>query len=146
MKLQSAERRCCIRLTVLILLASASLSTSPALAFDACYSDVVGIWRGPVLNGMGIQDMTTSFAIGADGTLVGWYHIEDALPVDGTLSEFRETGPCSGDFHWHDRDGSGTVHIKFQPELGRFLGRWGLDRSVPGNLFDGYRRGPTPVS
>jgi hypothetical protein len=41
---------------------------------------------------------------------------------------------------------SGTVHIRFQPELGRFLGRWGLDQAVPGNVFDGYRRGPPAVS
>jgi hypothetical protein len=45
-----------------------------------------------------------------------------------------------------DRDGSGTVQIRFQPEFGRFLGRWGLDRPVPGNVFNGYRRRPPAVS
>jgi hypothetical protein len=33
-------------------------------------------------------------------------------PVDGTLTDFRETGPCSGNVHWHDRDGSSTVPIR----------------------------------
>ena len=81
--------------------------------------------------------MTTSFSLGADGRLVGKYHVEDDVPLDGTLTDFRETGPCSGEFRWRDRDGSGTVNIRFQPEFGRFLGRWGLDRSTPSNVFNG---------
>jgi hypothetical protein len=76
---------------------------------------------------------------------VGRYHIEDVDPFDGTLTDLQETAPCEGDFRWHDHDGSGTVHIHFQPELGRFLGRWGLDRPVPGNVFNGYRRRPPAV-
>ena len=108
--------------------------------------DSVGIWRGPVVNGSGVQDMTTSFSLSTDGRLVGRYHIEDTVPLDGTLTDFRETGPCSGRFRWRDRDGSGTVQIRFQPELGRFLGRWGVDRPVQDNVFDGYRRRPPAVS
>jgi len=146
MKFWSADRRIFIPLTALMVLANANLPAPAAQALNGCYSDVVGTWRGPVLNDVGIQDMTTSFSIGADGTLVGRYHIEGALPLDGTLTDYRETGHCSGDFHWHDRDGSGTVHLRFQPELGRFLGHWGLDRPTPGNVFNGYRSGPMPVS
>jgi hypothetical protein len=123
-----------------------SVHAPDALALSACYSEAVGTWRGPVLNGLGIQDMTTSFSLDTDGRLVGRYHIQDAVPLDGTLTDFRETEPCSGDFIWHDRDGSGTVHVRFQPELGRFLGRWGLDGPMPGNVFNGYRSRPPAVS
>ena len=90
--------------------------------------------------------MTTTFSLGADGSLVGRYHIEDAVPLDGALTDFRETGPCSADFRWSDRDGSGIVHIRFQPELGRFLGRWGADQPVPGYVFNGYRHRSPAVS
>jgi hypothetical protein len=130
----------------MLLLVGASVPTPEAMAMNSCYSDAVGSWQGPVHNGMGLQDMTTSFSLDTDGRLVGRYHIEDAMPFDGTLTDFRETGPCSGNFRWRDRDGSGTVHIHFQPELGRFLGRWGLDQPMSGNVFNGYRRGPPAVS
>ena len=113
---------------LLPLIAGVIVRTRQALALSACYADAVGPWRGPVLNGSGVEDMITTFALGADGRLVGRYHIEDAVPFDGTLSNFRETGPCAGDFRWHDLDGSGTVHIQFQPEQGRFLGRWRTDQ------------------
>jgi hypothetical protein len=99
-----------------------------------------------VLNRQGIEEMVTSFSVGADGRLVGNYHVEDGVPLDGTLTDFRQTGPCASEFRWHDRDGSGTVHIRFQPELGRFLGRWGLDRPAAGNVFNGYRIRPSAVS
>jgi len=141
-KLRPAKR---IRVTVL-LLAGAGVPALHALAQSDCYSDVVGTWRGPVLNGLGIEDMTTSFSIGSDGRLAGTYHIEDDVPLDGTLTNFRETGPCSGEFRWRDRDGSGTVRILFQPQLGRFVGRWGLDPAAPSNVFDGYRRRPPIIS
>jgi hypothetical protein len=141
----SIPSRGCVRYAVL-LLAAVGTPAHHAVAIDACYSDAVGEWRGPVLNGLGIEDMTTSFALGTDGMLIGRYRIEDTVPLDGTLTDFRETGPCAGDFRWSDRDGSGTVHISFQPENGRFLGRWGSDRPMPGNVFNGYRRRAPAVS
>src|SRR5579864_2575754 len=132
---RAAERSRRVHLRVLLLLAAAGAPAPHALAQSDCYSDAVGIWRGPVLNGLGIENMTTSFSLGTDGRLVGKYHVEDGVSLDGTLTDFRETGPCSGEFSWRDRDGSGTVHIRFEPQLGRFVGRWGLDRSVPSNVF-----------
>ena len=135
------------RLMILLpLIASAIVPSRQAPALSACYADAVGAWRGPVLNGSGIEDMVTTFSLGADGRLVGRYHIEDAVPFDGTLTDFRETGPCAGYFHWRDRDGSGTVHIQFQPQQGRFLGRWGTDRPGGGHVFNGYRDRQPPVS
>jgi hypothetical protein len=111
-------------------IAGVIVPTRQALALSACYADAVGTWRGPVLNGSRGEDMITTFSLSADGRLVGRYHIEDAVPFDGTLCNFRETGPCAGDFRWHNLDGSGTVHIQFQPEQGRFLGRWRTDHPV----------------
>ena len=121
-------------LILLPLIAGVIVPTRQALALSACYADAVGRWRGPVLNGSGVEDMITTFALGADGRLVGRYHIEDAVPFDGTLSNFRETGLCAGDFRCHDLDGSGTVHIQFQPEQGRFLGRAGGRISPVGDM------------
>ena len=133
-------------LILLPLIAGVIVPARQAVALSACYADALGTWRGPVLNGSGVEDMITTFSLGPDGRLVGRYHIEDAVPFDGTLNDFRETGPCEGDFRWHDLDGSGTVHIQFQPEQGRFLGRWGLDWPGRGHVFNGYRNRPPPVS
>jgi len=131
---------------LLLLIAGVIVPARQALALSACYADALGTWRGPVLNGLGVEDMITTFYLGAYGRLVGRYHIEDAVPFDGTLNDFRETGPCEGDFRWHDLDGSGTVDIQFQSVLGRFLGRWGLDLRGRGHVFNGYRNRPPPVS
>lgn len=118
----------------------------PALALDACFADSVGSWRGPVWNGTGLQTMDTTFQAGSDGILTGQYHIHDFVPFDGTLTEMRQTGDCAADFVWRDRDGTGVVHIRFEPELGRFVGRWGTADPLPGLEFNGYRTGPKPIS
>jgi hypothetical protein len=118
----------------------------PALALDACFADSVGSWRGPVWNGTGLQTMDTTFQLGSDGALAGRYRIHDFVPFDGTLTELRKTGDCAADFTWHDRDGTGVVNIHFEPELGRFLGRWGTTDPRPELEFNGYRTGPKPIS
>ena len=120
--------------------------TPPALALDACFTASVGPWRGPVWNGIGLQTMETEFQAGPDGTLVGPDIIHDAVPFDGTLTGFQQTGTCEANFTWTDRDGTGTVHIRFEPELGRFIGLWGGAAPVPELVFDGYRVGPRVVS
>jgi hypothetical protein len=124
----------------------AILVARPALALDACFADSVGSWRGPVWNGTGLQTMDTTFQLDGNGALTGQYHIHDFVPFDGTLTELRQTGDCAADFIWRDRDGTGVVHIRFEPELGRFLGRWGSTDPLPGLRFDGYRTGPKPMS
>jgi hypothetical protein len=127
---------------VLVMLSSAS----PALALDACFAASVGPWRGPVWNRIGIETMETEFQAGPDETLTGRYRILDAVPFEGTLSGFRQTGTCEADFTWTDRDGTGTVHIRFEPQLGRFIGGWGGAVPVPDLVFNGYRFGPEVVS
>ena len=122
------------------------LVASPALALDACFTESLGPWRGPVRNGPGLQTMETEFRQQPDGTLAGSYHVHDSVPFDGSLTEFRPTGNCEADFTWKDRFGTGTVHIRFEPESGRFLGYWGVTAPIPGLLFDGYRTGPDLVS
>ena len=121
-------------------------AAAPASALEACFADSIGPWRGPVWNGTGIQSMDTLFEIGTDGAMVGRYHIEDAQPFDGTLTGFRPTGDCEADFTWIDRDGTGTVHIHFDPDRGEFQGRWGRSQPLPSLLFDGYRLGPPRTS
>ncbi len=128
--------------SVLFLLSVAS----PALALDGCFSASAGSWRGPVWNGIGLQTMETEFRAGPDGTLVGRYRIHDAVPFDGTLTDFHQTGSCEADFTWHDRDGTGIVHIRFEPELGRFIGEWGSKSPQASLVFNGYRFGPDLVS
>ena len=117
-----------------------------AMALDACFSESAGSWRGPVWNRVGLQTMETEFQAGGDGTLIGTYRIHDVVPFDGTLTEFHQTGFCQAEFTWHDRDGSGTVRIRFEPELGRFIGRWGASEPAPALIFDGYRTRPDLVS
>jgi hypothetical protein len=124
----------------------AAVAVRPAMALDACFTDSLGSWRGPVWNGTGPQTMDTTFQIGGDGALTGRYRIHDFIPFDGTLTEFRQTGDCTADFVWQDRDGTGVVHIRFEPALGRFIGRWGTTEPLPGLEFDGYRTGRKPIS
>ena len=47
---------------------------------------------------------------------------------------------------WTDRYGTGTVHIRFEPEIGRFIGDWGVQGIAPTLEFDGFRRRPPTVS
>ena len=122
------------------------LAARPAAALDACFADSVGSWRGPVWNGTGLQIMDTTFQLGGDGALTGRYHIHDFVPFDGTLTELRQTGDCAADFIWHDHDGTGVVQIRFEPKLGRFLGRWGTTDPLPGLEFNGYRTRSEPIS
>jgi hypothetical protein len=122
------------------------LAAVPARALDTCFADSVGPWRGPVWNEIGLEKMDTDFSFAADGTLMGRYHVYDADPFDGTLTEFRQTAHCEADFTWTDRFGTGTVHILFEPDIGRFVGEWG-DKHMPPTLeFDGFRRRPPLVS
>jgi hypothetical protein len=131
------------RIVAILLALSAA---PPALALEACFSQSIGSWRGPVWNRLGLQNMDSDFEIAPDGTLLGHYRIHDAVAFDGTLTDFRQTGACEADFVWHDRDGSGVVHIRFEPELGRFIGTWGDTAPNPALVFNGYRFRPDVVS
>ena len=132
-----------MRLFAALLLVSLA---SPALALEGCFAESIGPWRGPVLNGPGLQTMDAEFEIDAQGRLAGRYHVHDAVPFDGTLTDFQQTGPCEADLSWHDRYGSGVVHIRFEPGQGRFLGYWGGDQPNPALIFDGFRIRPPAVS
>jgi len=131
----------CITAMVLMLLVAA-----PAHALDACFADSVGPWRGPVWNGPGLEMMDTDFSFGPDGSLTGHYHVFDTDPFDGTLTDFQQTGHCEANFVWTDRFGTGTVHIRFEPEIGRFIGNWGGQGLAPTLEFDGFRKRPPAVS
>ena len=122
------------------------LAAAPARALDACFTDSLGPWRGPVWNGPGLQMMDTEFGVAPDGTLMGHYHVYDSDPFDGTLTEFHQTGRCEADFVWTDRYGTGTVHIRFEPESGRFIGDWGEQGVAPTLEFDGFRKRPPSIS
>lgn len=127
-------------------LVTSLLPTSAAAGLDACFVDSTGAWRGPVWNRDGLQTMDAEFRIDADGKLMGSYHIHDFVALDGTLSGFRQTGDCEAEFTWHDRDGEGTVQIRFEPAIGRFLGHWGDEQPDPGRIFNGYRGGSPRIS
>ncbi len=118
----------------------------PARALDSCFTDSVGRWRGPVLDAGEIMTMNAVFTLAPDGTLAGTYRVLDASPYDGALSDFRPTAPCEADFVWTDRYGTGVAHIRFEPEQGRFLGAWGRETPVDGQIFDGYRIEAAPAS
>lgn len=120
---------------------------SPALAAPpACAPEIVGPWTGKVLDSGRIKELRTQFST-ATGALTGSYHVEDADGgYDGTLTDFTPTGPCAGQFLWHDRHGSGVVRVDFRPDRDRFDGEWGMEVPFPDHIFTGRRWRPVPVS
>jgi hypothetical protein len=126
----------------LVIVLAVMCGASPAFALDACFTESVGPWRGPVFNEGRFETMDSEFRAEPDGTLSGTYRMHGSSDFDGKLTGFRQTGPCEVDFIWTDDFGKGLVHIRFQPENGRFIGSWGIDMPVPSWTFDGYRAAP----
>jgi len=122
------------------------LCLGPAAAEEGWMPSVVGAYQGPVLNAGRIQPLSTSFQLDEAGHLVGHYHVEDTPPFDGELTDFRPDGERQGNFVWRDPFGEGVVHIRFEPERGRFFGLWGADFPIPNNVFDGFRVRVPPTS
>ncbi len=121
--------------------ASVAYAGSPA-----CAPDIVGHWTGQVLDGGQIKPLGTQFSL-QSGELTGTYHVEDADGgYAGTLTDFTPSGACAGQFQWHDRNGTGVVQVDFRPDRDRFVGVWGDDDPLPGQIFTGYRYRPEPVS
>ena len=93
-----------------------------------------------------IKELHTQFSI-RTGKLTGTYHVDDADGgYDGTLTDFTKSGACSGQFLWHDRNGTGMVRIEFRPDRDRFDGEWGDDTPLKDHIFTGRRYRPVPVS
>lgn len=112
----------------------------------ACAPDIVGSWTGKVMDAGRIKQLHTEFAT-RSGMLTGTYRVEDADGgYDGTLTDFMPSGPCAGQFLWHDRNGTGVVRIEFRPDRDRFDGEWGDDAPLQNQIFDGRRYRPVPVS
>lgn len=115
---------------------------APALAQSPCFAGSTGEWRGPVLSGARLTQMDAEFHFAPDGTLEGSYYIHDKAPYGGTLTNFRQTGRCEAEFNWNDRFGVGVVSIRFEPELGQFIGVWGVVQPMYEHVFDGFRINP----
>jgi hypothetical protein len=130
---------------ILLILSCCSVFTA-ARAQDTWMDSVLGPYEGPVLNAGKIQHLTTHFELDASGRLIGHYHVEDNPPFDGELTDFQPDGESQGTFTWHDPFGHGVVHIRFDPDHARFIGRWGLDQPWPDNVFNGFRVRPPAVS
>lgn len=113
----------------------------PALALEPCFSSSTGEWRGPVLSGAKITMMESEFHIAGDA-LEGSYFVHDPQPYAGTLTGFHRTGPCEAEFAWTDKFGVGVVSIRFEPQLGQFLGLWGEVEPMYEHIFDGFRLRP----
>jgi len=111
-----------------------------------CAPDIVGPWTGKVLDDGRIKGLRTDFST-RSGALTGTYHVEDADGgYDGTLTDFTPSGPCSGQFLWHDRHGTGVVQLDFHPERDRFDGQWGEETPFEVQVFTGRRYRPVPIS
>jgi hypothetical protein len=121
----------------------------PCAAFagsPACAPEIVGHWTGRVLDGGRIKQLGTQFSV-QSGELVGTYRVEDADGgYAGTLTDFTPSGPCAGQFLWHDRNGTGVVQVDFRPDHDRFDGIWGDGEPLPQQIFTGRRYRPVPVS
>jgi hypothetical protein len=112
----------------------------------ACAPEIVGPWTGHVLDGGRIKQLGTQFVL-QSGELTGTYHVDDADGgFSGTLTDFTPSGACTGQFLWHDRNGTGVVRVDFRPDRGRFEGLWGDDAPLTDHIFTGYRYLPVPVS
>lgn len=109
-------------------------------------SAVTGPYEGPVMNSGRLEHLSTHFELDATGHLIGHYHVDDVPPFDGELTDFKPEGENLGSFIWHDPYGQGVVHVRFDPDHGRFFGRWGGDTPMPENVFDGFRSRPPAVS
>jgi hypothetical protein len=123
-----------------------ALFAAPAAADESWLASVLGPYEGPVLNAGRLQHLSTRFELDTNGHLVGHYHVDDTPPFDGELTDFQPDGDMQGTFIWHDPYGEGVVHVRFEPDHGRFFGRWGADTPLPDNVFDGFRYRPPAVS
>lgn len=125
----------------LLLCAMAARAAPPA-----CAPEIVGPWTGKVLDEGLIKQLRTDFST-RSGALTGTYHVEGADGgYDGTLTDFTPSGPCAGQFLWHDRHGTGVVRVEFHPERDRFDGNWGDDAPLNDHIFTGRRYRPVPIS
>ena len=121
-------------------------ATAARAAPPACAPDIVGPWTGKVLDEGLIKQLRADFST-RSGALTGTYHVEDANGgYDGTLTDFTPSGPCAGQFLWHDRHGTGVVRVEFHPERDRFDGNWGDDAPLNDHIFTGRRYRPVPIS
>ncbi len=142
MRWSCALGSCALGLVLALLVWSSPTFAAP----PACAPAIIGSWTGKVLDEGRIKELRTQFSI-ASGALTGTYHVEDSDGgYDGTLTDFTSTGPCSGQFLWHDRNGTGVVHVDFRPDRDRFDGEWGIAEPFPDHIFTGRRYRPVPVS
>jgi hypothetical protein len=125
-----------------LLLSAAAAHAGP----PACAPDIVGPWTGQVVDEGRIKELRTQFST-RSGALTGTYHVGGADGgYDGTLDDFTPSGPCAGQFLWHDRHGTGVVRVDFRPDRDRFDGEWGDDEPLKDHIFTGRRYRPTPIS
>ena len=121
-------------------------ATAARAAPPACAPEIVGPWTGKVLDEGLIKQLRTDFST-RSGALTGTYHVEAADGgYDGTLTDFTPSGPCAGQFLWHDRHGTGVVRVEFHPERDRFDGYLGDDAPLNDHIFTGRRYRPAPIS
>jgi hypothetical protein len=131
--------------SIVVLGMAADLVTARA-APPQCAPEIVGPWTGQVLDAGQVKELRTQFST-RSGELTGAYHVEDADGgYDGTLTDFRPSGTCSGSFLWHDRHGTGVVRVEFRPDRDRFDGEWGDAKPLDHHIFTGRRFRPVPIS
>ena len=121
-------------------LAIAAGAAAQAPADPPWVADVVGHYAGKIRNAGEIQCHITDFTL-KDGHLVGHYHIEDAEPFDGDMTDFVPEAENAGTFTWRDRYGVGREFVVFSPDHTSFTGAWGLDAVDPHNTVWGMRSG-----
>jgi hypothetical protein len=126
----------------IVLLSAVAAHAAP----PECAPEIVGPWTGKVLDEGLIKQLRTDFST-RSGALTGTYRVEGADGgYDGTLTDFTPSGPCAGQFLWHDRHGTGVVRVEFHPERDRFDGNWGDDAPLNDHIFTGRRYRPVPIS
>lgn len=129
----------CSLFTLFLLLVSV-----PARAQDVPdLSPFVGIYEGLVLNGAGLEPITTTLRMGSGGRLVGDYVIMSRAEGEkpGTISNVFLEAPGIVTLEWTDKDGEGFARLEFAADYRSFVGGWSTyEDSEANNPWSGERQ------
>ncbi len=104
-------------------------------------SPYAGTYQGLVLNGGGLEPITTTLRLASGGRLVGDYVIDSVEgEKPGTISNVYLEGPGTLTLEWTDKDGEGFARLVFASDYRSFDGGWGTYDIEADNPWTGSKR------
>jgi hypothetical protein len=104
-------------------------------------SPYAGTYEGLVLNGPGLEPITTILRLASGGRLVGEYVINSAEgDKPGTVSNVYLEAPGTLTLEWTDKDGEGFARLEFASDYRSFNGGWGTYDTEADNPWNGRRQ------